>query len=212
MVVGKPLAFRNNDDEGRLNREPYLSIDRPQRSGVWRAIREADRSPAPKMQTLQGIAVSPGVAIGEALIVDNEGFRIPRRFVVRDAVDEELGRLHKACAAVAAEIENNRDAISRQLGEQYGAIFAAHLMMLQDPGLHKEIEQLIREQHYSPEYAVSRTLRRYARVFEKLGDGTFSERAHDIFDIERSLLRQLLGPAARNSPISARRWWCWHTA
>ena len=38
------------------------------------------------MQKLAGIAVSPGVAIGEALVIDNEGFRIPRRFVARDAV------------------------------------------------------------------------------------------------------------------------------
>ena len=40
------------------------------------------------MQILQGIGVSPGVAIGEALVIDNEGFRIPRRFVTRDAVDD----------------------------------------------------------------------------------------------------------------------------
>ena len=42
------------------------------------------------MQRLQGIAVSPGVTIGEALVMDNEGFRIPRRFVSRDAVEDEL--------------------------------------------------------------------------------------------------------------------------
>ena len=39
------------------------------------------------MLRLKGIAVSPGVAIGEALVMDNEGFRIPRRFVRRAAVE-----------------------------------------------------------------------------------------------------------------------------
>src|SRR6516162_743996 len=63
------------------------------------------------MQRLQGIAVSPGVAIGEALVMDTEGFRIPRRFVARDAVVAELERLDKAIAAAGAEIESNRDAI-----------------------------------------------------------------------------------------------------
>jgi hypothetical protein len=48
------------------------------------------------MQKLQGIAVSPGVAIGEAFVMDREGFRIPRRFLSRDAVDEELERLDQA--------------------------------------------------------------------------------------------------------------------
>lgn len=145
------------------------------------------------MQRLEGIAVSPGVAIGEALVMDNEGFRIPRRFLARDAVDDELERLGRAFAAAAGEIERNREAVSRELGKQYGAIFQAHLQMLQDASLRAELEQLVRERHYSPEYAVSRTLRRYAKVFEALDNSYLAGRANDIFDIEKRLLRNLLG-------------------
>lgn len=145
------------------------------------------------MQKLQGIAVSPGVAIGEALVMDNEGFRIPRRFLARDAVENELERLGQAFDAAAREIEHNRDAVSRELGKEYGAIFDAHLQMLRDPRLRAELEQMVRERHYSPEYAVSRTLRRYAKVFESLNSGYMAERASDIFDIEKRLLRNLLG-------------------
>ncbi|NLE38162.1 MAG: phosphoenolpyruvate--protein phosphotransferase, partial [Pirellulaceae bacterium] len=145
------------------------------------------------MQELQGIAVSPGVAIGEALVVDNEGFRIPRRFLARDAVESELERLDKAIAAARKEIEHNRDAVSQELGKKYGAIFEAHLLMLEDSQLRGELEQMIRQRHYSPEYAVSRTLRRYAKVFEKLESRYLAQRANDIFDIEKRLLRNLLG-------------------
>ena len=145
------------------------------------------------MQTLQGIAVSPGVAIGEAMVVGNEGFRIPRRFVARDVVDDELDRLDQSIKVVGAEIERNRDAVAQELGAQYGAIFSAHLEMLRDPRLRSEVEELIRERNYSPEYAVSRSLRRYAKVFQSLGSDYMAERAHDIFDIEKRLLRTLLG-------------------
>ncbi len=145
------------------------------------------------MQTLQGIAVSPGVAIGETLVIDNEGFRIPRRFVARDVVEHELERLAAAVEAVASEIDRNRATVTRELGDQYGAIFAAHLQMLHDPQLQAEIEQLIRERNYSPEYAVSRALRRYAKVFQALENSFMAERANDIFDIEKRLLRNLLG-------------------
>ena len=145
------------------------------------------------MQTLQGIAVSPGVAIGEAMVIDNEGFRIPRRFVARDAVEDELDRLDLAIAAVAAEIDQNRQAVSAQLGEQCGAIFSAHLQMLEDPQLHDTLEQLIRERHYTPEYAVSRILRKYAKVFQSLESSHHAELASDVFDIEKRLLRNLLG-------------------
>ena len=66
------------------------------------------------MQTLQGIAVSPGVAIGEALVIDNEGFRIPRRFVMRDVVEDEVERLTKAIDSVAGEIDRDRAAIAEK--------------------------------------------------------------------------------------------------
>ncbi len=145
------------------------------------------------MQKLQGIAVSPGVAIGEALVMDNEGFRIPRRFVARDTVDDELDRLEKAIAAAGTEISSNRDAIAQELGEKYAAIFDAHLQMLQDSQLRSELEDMIRHRHYSPEYAVTRTLRRYAQVFQRLESAHLAERAVDIFDIEKRLLRHLLG-------------------
>jgi phosphotransferase system enzyme I (PtsI) len=145
------------------------------------------------MQKLQGIAVSPGVAIGEAMVVDIEGFRIPRRFVSRDAMEDELERLHGAMEAAGQEIEKNRDAISRELGSQYAAIFEAHLQMLRDPRLRSELEGMIRDRHYSPEYAVSRTLRRYAKIFQEVQSSHLAERASDIFDIEKRLLRNLLG-------------------
>jgi len=144
------------------------------------------------MLKLQGIAVSPGVTIGEALVLDSEGFRIPRRFVERSAVDTELERLKNAVAETAHEIERNRDAIRAELGEQYAAIFDAHLAMLHDDRLQAELTSAVRDKNLWPEYAVSRTLRRYAKVFQNL-DNHISQRAHDIYDIEKSLLRNLLG-------------------
>lgn len=145
------------------------------------------------MLRLQGIAVSPGVAIGEAMVMDSEGFRIPHRFVARDAVETELERLSAAIEAAAGEITANRDAIDRELGKQYAAIFSAHLEMLRDPALRTQLDTLIRDRHYSPEYAVSRTMRRYAKVFQEVQSSYLAQRANDIIDIEKRLLRHLLG-------------------
>jgi len=141
------------------------------------------------MKKLQGIAVSPGVAIGEALVLDMEGFRIPRRFVARDTVEYELERLEQAIEAACAEIAQNRDAVTGELGDKYGAIFEAHLQILRGSQLREELEEMIRERHYSPEYAVSRVMRRYAEVFQKVQ----KRNVGDLADIEKRLLRQLLG-------------------
>jgi phosphotransferase system enzyme I (PtsI) len=145
------------------------------------------------MQTFQGIAVSPGVAIGEAFVVDNEGFRIPRRFIDRNATDAELRRLRDAVEAVSKQLEQYGQDVAVQLGEQYGAIFSAQLQMLCDARLQDEIAESIRARLYSAEYSVSRSLRRYAKVLQNLEDRHIAERAHDIIDIEKRLLRELLG-------------------
>jgi len=141
------------------------------------------------MKRLQGIPVSPGVAIGEALVMDTEGFRIPRQFVARDSVEYELERLRQAIEAACQEIGSNRDVVSRELGEKYGAIFEAHLQILRSAQFCDELEEMIRQRHYAPEYAVSRVMRRYAEVFQKVQ----SRNLADLADIEKRLLRHLLG-------------------
>lgn len=145
------------------------------------------------MQILQGIAVSPGVAIGEALVIDQQGFRIPRRFIASNAMVHELDRWRKAAQAVATEIEQSRDQVTRELGDGYGAIFSAQLQMLNDPVLVDKIESLIRGRHYSSEYAVSQTLQEYAKVFQELESSFIAQRANDVFDIEKRLLGALMG-------------------
>ena len=163
------------------------------------------------MQVLQGIAVSTGIAIGEALVIENEGFVISRRTIDRDAIDAELARLDGAIEAVSIEIDRDGQAITDQLGQQYGAIFSAHRQMLEDPHLHEELEQLIRDQ-VSPELAVHRTLRRYARVFQEMSNTYLAERAHDLFDLEERLLDHLLDRRQEGPHrAAARRPSCWPT-
>jgi phosphotransferase system enzyme I (PtsI) len=145
------------------------------------------------MKILRGIAASPGVAVGEAMILVSEGYRIPRRLAPRAAVDDEVSRLERAIGAAAEEMGRNRDAVSRELGLQCAAIFSAHEQMLRDPQLQREVMQLICDKRFTAEYAVSRTLRRYVKVLQSLDGDFFSERSSDIYDIEKTLLRHLLG-------------------
>jgi phosphotransferase system enzyme I (PtsI) len=72
-------------------------------------------------------------------------------------------------------------------------IFAVHLRFLHDRSLRKQITDLIHTKSVTAEYAVSTTLREIASHFTQVKDTYISERAADIYDIERRLLRQLLG-------------------
>ena len=145
------------------------------------------------MEIKRGIAVSPGVAIGPALVLDTEWFRIPQRHIDPAEADAEIARLQEALATAAQETRGNQEVVSAKLGPQYGAIFGAHALMLTDPTLAREIEALIREHHFAAEYAVSRVIRRYAKALEEIGAGYLATRVSDLFDLEKRVLRNLLG-------------------
>ena len=102
------------------------------------------------MQVRTGIAVSPGVVVGPALVLGSENFRIPGKFL-RDAVEGELARVRPALDHVCSDIEEHEILVGEQLGSQYAAIFSAHLQMARDPRLISDVEQKIQEANYSPE-------------------------------------------------------------
>jgi phosphotransferase system enzyme I (PtsI) len=146
-----------------------------------------------RMEIKRGIPVSPGVAIGPALVLDNEGYRIPQRFVDGNQTETEVSRLRTALCAAAQEARAIQQTVNDKLGKQYGAIFAAHALLIEDPMLVREIEQSIKHQSHAAEYAVSRVIRRHAKALESLDRAAFMLRAADLFDIEKLVLRNLLG-------------------
>ena len=144
------------------------------------------------MLVKRGIPAAPGVAIAPALVFGLKDFRIPNQFTKVDAVESEIVRLHLALDHVCKELEEQQQLVTERLGAQFGAIFEAHLMMARDPKLIADIEAKIRRRQYSPEFAASTVLRRHAKKLRELGSAYLSERASDIFDLEKNLLRHLL--------------------
>jgi len=145
------------------------------------------------MLELQGIAVSPGVAIGRALVFDREGYRITRCLVKPDESDIELHRLVEAVGYAREKLESTQLSTKASLGDHLGSIFSAQQQILVDPNLQSELESLIRKKSYSAEYAVSEVFTRYAAIFRKSPSTFLAERANDVRDVERLLLEQLTG-------------------
>lgn len=145
------------------------------------------------MLELQGIAVSPGVAIGKVLILDREGYRITRSQINSADRQNESERLRTAIAEASSRLDQHRQTSSVKIGEKVGAIFSAHQQLLLDPSLHGEWLRLIEEQCYSAEFAISTVLSRYAHAFRNMGSEMMAERAMDIRDVERTLLEALGG-------------------
>ena len=145
------------------------------------------------MLELQGIPVSPGVAIGPALVFDREGYRIARCRIPGDESGKEWERLTAAISSSSTKLEAKGEQTKAQLGKQLAGIFSAQLQMLLDPKLQEELHRMIEAKCFSAEFAVSEVLSGYAAAFRKTGVPFLMERASDIRDIEQLLLECLTG-------------------
>ena len=81
------------------------------------------------MQTLSGIAVLSSIAIGEMLVVDSGGIRIPQWSLSRDAVNDDLARFKGPIHEVTANIQRDRGSVSRQLSKQVRALLDVVALM-----------------------------------------------------------------------------------
>ncbi|OHB56030.1 MAG: phosphoenolpyruvate--protein phosphotransferase [Planctomycetes bacterium GWF2_42_9] len=144
------------------------------------------------MEIKKGIAVSPGIAIAKSLVIDSEDYRIPRRSILPSAKVAEVKRVRDAFKNAIAELEDIHSEKDFE-GERIKDIFAVHLRFLKDKNLRKKITDLVYNDLLTAEYAISTTLREVANHFASVQDKYISERAADIYDIEKRLLRQMLG-------------------
>jgi phosphotransferase system enzyme I (PtsI) len=145
------------------------------------------------MLELQGIPVSPGVAIGPAWVLDREGYRIARCRIAPDECDTEWQRLLEAIDHAAKALSERGVQTTAQLGKHLAGIFSAQQQMLLDPQLRETLQGLIFQRKQSAEFAVSEVLTGYAAAFRRAGSGFLADRAADVHDIERMLLERLSG-------------------
>jgi phosphotransferase system enzyme I (PtsI) len=144
------------------------------------------------MEIRKGIGVSPGIAIAKGVVIDSKDYRIPRRSILDSQRDKEIQRARNAFAAA---IRSLTEISSRKTIEEgkIKDIFAVHMRFLQDKTFRKRITDFIDKERVTAEYAVSAILREIASHFEGIDDPYISERAADIYDIEKRLLTHLLG-------------------
>lgn len=145
------------------------------------------------MEILTGISVCPGVAIAEAVVLNTEDYRIPQRVVLAEEAEAQLEVLDQAIAKSVEELREQMEQVAGELGHDAGDVFSWHIGVLQDRKIRKSVETLVRDRRYAAAYAVSMVMRNYQRRFMQMRDPLLSDRLRDVRDIERRLLRNVLG-------------------
>lgn len=142
------------------------------------------------MTKLTGRGVSPGTAVGRAVVAVRDARQVRYR-LASSGVDRERQRLRAARERTRVELEEISSRVSRMVGPAQAAIFAAQLLMLDDPLLTKRADELIRSERINGDWALERAIKELHDVFAREGDDWLRERVGDLADVGGRLQRNL---------------------
>jgi phosphotransferase system enzyme I (PtsI) len=147
---------------------------------------------------LRGVGVSPGIAMGEAVLTERIIFSSRKEYIPPHRVEEEMQRLKAAVAKTRENLIALKDMIREKIGEEHTFIFDAHLLILGDQSLASGLEKLIREENVKSESALSEIHGRYQKIFDAIGDEYFKQRKSDVADVLAKIYRNLASPGEEN--------------
>ena len=142
---------------------------------------------------LFGIPGSPGIAHGTVFRFLHQDVEVPSYQINESERESELDRFKTAVDITRDQITQIRKAVSSNLGEKEAGIFDAHLLVLEDQALFDDINKEIQDSGDNIEQCVFRVTNRYHDYFNQLEDEYLRERAADLKDISKRLLRNLIG-------------------
>ncbi len=157
----------------------------------------------PRGVVLKGIAGSPGVAVGPALVVGETRAAYLRRHISQAQVDTEVKRLQQAVTDAKKHVREVAARIPTAPMET-NAILDAYLTMIGDPMLIDRIEHKIRDDRKCAEWGVAQACEEIAKMFAPADptdrDAYITERRHDVEFVCDRLLRELTGDTKQIVP------------
>ncbi|SFU52629.1 phosphoenolpyruvate-protein phosphotransferase PtsI [Xenorhabdus koppenhoeferi] len=142
---------------------------------------------------ISGILVSPGIAFGKALLLKEDPIIINQKKIIPEQVEQEISRFQQGRDKSSAQLEIIRKTAEKNLGAEKAEIFEGHIMLLEDEELEQEIISLIKKNLATADSAVYSVIEDQAKALEELDDEYLKERAADVRDIGKRLLRNILG-------------------
>ena len=142
---------------------------------------------------LEGIAASPGIAVGKSLLKIEKKFEIDRENITADQVEPEIEKLHSSLEESKNNLKELKEETAKKLGQDKAEIFDAHLMILDDPEVVPAFENKIKDDKLNAAAAVKDVIDEFAAMFAAMDDEYLRERGSDIKDVGMRVIKSLLG-------------------
>ncbi len=152
--------------------------------------------------TIAGVCASPGIAVGKLVRWDQNDITPPEQATGTSSAESRA--LDKAIATIDAELDETVRTASQRGAVGEAGIFAVHRVLLEDPTLLDAARDLI-SLGKSAGFAWREAIRAQIALLSNIEDALLAERAADLRDIEKRVLRALgyTNTAARDLPDEA---------
>ncbi len=141
--------------------------------------------------SLHGVAVSRGVAIGNAYVIAHDEFEVRDHLIEAHEIESEVARLRAAIDAAAVHLRSMHDKIPAHTPADVAAFIDTHLLMVSDATLSEEPIRLIRERRYNAAWALKCQHDAIVAAFEQMDDPYLRTRRDDIDHVVNRILRNL---------------------
>jgi phosphotransferase system enzyme I (PtsP) len=186
IAVQRAENLFNEDEEAFLTTlaaQLATAIERAESQGRFSTEKTA--------HTIKGVAGAPGMAIGQAVVL-NRGVNlesVPNKKT--SDIEGELTSFKEAVRKVCAELTVQAEQMRASLPEEECALFLAYAQMLSGGSLIEDTEKNIAAGNWAPS-SWRDVVEQHAYVFTQMEDPYLAERANDIRDLGVRVLRKLM--------------------
>src|SRR5438132_4175121 len=145
-----------------------------------------------------GAGVSPGIAQGAIHVVRDDLDDVARYRIEPGQIANEIGRFEAALIQTRTQILEMQQRIAESIGAKDAGIFDAHLLVVEDRTLIDEVLRKLQADLCNVEFVFQEVSTQYADTLSKIDDPYLRERALDIQDVTRRVIRNLQGKSPKS--------------
>ncbi len=143
--------------------------------------------------TLKGIPASSGIAIGPAYIYHETTYEPELQIIPQESIGLEIKQFRKAISACRRDLKRVYRESDKKYGKDFADILQVQISILEDKIFLNEVELMISENNYNAAYGTFKVFKNKKEHFQHLSDEYLRERALDIQNLKRLILKKLLG-------------------
>lgn len=141
---------------------------------------------------MKGIAVSKGVAIGKAYLLDRSNFCILKQILADDEVEKEVERFREAIEKTKRQMTDIKKR-AEKIADKYAVILDTYTLLLDDDILVNDTIENIRKNKTNAEWTLNQTLQNFLNLFDNINDDYLKGKKDDLDLLVHAILKNLLG-------------------